>query len=637
MKWHRRWNIHTRTQLISLGPALLLTITLTVFFTLERLKDLRQEITHTGQLIADQLAPATEYGIFSGNKEALQSLMQATLRIPHVQSLEIRDNDGQIIIRLDKASPSQAALERFYAKVTLQQVNLESDFLNTPIQSMDPPPVALGEVMVAMSSSAFSERQQSILLKAIALVLLALVLTYLLAKRLARQLAEPISAMGEAVTSMQKGRYHIHLPLPAQNELGELARHINQLADELEQASQRQQQAINELTNAREDAEQANRTKSDFLAMMSHELRTPMNGVLGMLQLLETTPLTMEQSEYAALATESTEHLLKIINDILDFSRIERGALSLEHITFDLNALVHSTLQAFSLSAKQKGLALRLENTLELDKWQMVGDPTRLRQILVNLLGNAIKFTDTGSIELKTHSEHLDSDLLWVTFSIKDTGIGIEANQLARMFDPFQQADTSISRRYGGTGLGLAIARTLSDCMGGTLSAKSEPGHGSVFTVQIPLHCRPIETIAPTYLEHPQPTIAQGKILLVEDNLINQTVIETMVRSLGYDVVVAHNGALALKVLENDDISLVLMDCHLPVMDGYEATRIIRSNPATADLPVIALTADVMPAEREACMAAGMNEHLGKPFKRAELQQILARWVKVSASAAGKD
>ncbi|RPW08212.1 ATP-binding protein [Pseudomonas aeruginosa] len=632
MSQRHGWDIRTRMLAISLGPALLLALLLTAYFTYSRLQDLRQELTHTGQLIADQLAPAAEYGVIAGNTPVLQKLLQATLDTPHVRFIEVRDRNDNILVYVEQLSgalQNAAPIDIFHSTIQRQRIALASDPLLDGASEGDGQSGEdyLGRVVVGMSNDAFSQRQQEILLKAALLAAFALILTFLVARRLAQRLSAPISTMGQAVEAIQSGDYKTSLPILDDGEIGDLARHINNLASGLDRASREQEQAIGQLISAREEAEQANRAKSDFLAMMSHELRTPMNGVLGMLQLLETTEQTREQAEYTALATESTEHLLKVINDILDFSRIERGALELECIPFNLLELVQGSALVFQHSAQQRGLALELQIQAGLENIEVCGDPTRIRQILVNLLGNALKFTEEGAIHLSLEWQALDHDVLWLTCAVHDSGIGISPERLEHMFDAFQQADSSISRRYGGTGLGLAIARTLAERMGGTLQAESKEGSGSTFTLEIPLPFQQSPAHRQQAAGDAAPIAAGQEILLVEDNPVNQTVIEAMLRSLGYRVTLVADGIQAVRSAERQRYDAILMDCRLPVLDGYSATREIRAQENGRRVPIIALTANALQGDRENCLQAGMNDYLAKPFKRAELQRILQRWI----------
>ncbi|NAT17425.1 hybrid sensor histidine kinase/response regulator [Pseudomonas syringae pv. actinidifoliorum] len=635
----RQWDINTRTQIISLGPALLLTVLLISFFTFVRIQDLRQELNHTGQLIANQLAPAAEPGVTAGDIDGLKSLMSATLSMPSVRYVEIQDASNTVMVYIDQTRENEhqpRQMEIFQAPIRHQRTAAHTAPAARRETQDAASPDYLGRVLVGMSSEAFNRRQQEILLKAGILALCALLFTFLLARRLSLSLSRPISDMGEALKAIQQGHYHTPMPVSDDAELGALARHINSLAENLHRTSLEQQRSVAQLIQTREEAERANRAKSDFLAMMSHELRTPMNGVLGMLQLMETTRMTDEQSEYATLATESTEHLLKVINDILDFSRIERDALQMEGIAFNLAELVSASTHAFNHSALQRKLLLELHVQPGLETLTVIGDPTRIRQILVNLIGNALKFTEEGKVCVEADWAMLNDEQLRFTCKVHDSGIGIDAERLESMFDAFKQADSSISRRYGGTGLGLPIARKLAERMGGTLCAESVEGAGSAFTLQIAL---PVSRhVSVDVVPPPSALDAHGKersILLVEDNPVNRTVVQAMLHNLGCKVDVAVDGVEAVMKAGAGNYALILMDCRLPVMDGYEATRKIRQLSGLERIPIIALTANALQGDRDACLQAGMDDYLPKPFKHADLQQVLQRWLSFQAPATG--
>ncbi|HQF55028.1 MAG TPA: ATP-binding protein [Fibrobacteria bacterium] len=380
-----------------------------------------------------------------------------------------------------------------------------------------------------------------------------------------------------------------------------------------------------ELRRAKDAAEGANRAKSDFLATISHEIRTPMNAVIGMIQMALNGEMKQVQKDRLDKAHGAAKALLSILNDILDFSKIEAGALILDETEFDPAEVVHGVADLFESLVLSKGLRFEVDCAPELPV-RIVGDPLRLRQILANLLGNAAKFTHQGSIRLEAFVEKETGDDAILRFTVRDSGIGILPQDAERLFQPFVQAEHGTTRQFGGTGLGLSISRTLVERMGGRIEVGGSPGTGAVFSFTIA--CRVRQGSAASQmevgLEKPShPCGKAGRILLVEDNPLNQEVGKGLLEFAGYAVEVAENGQVGLDMLSVRPFDLVLMDLHMPVMGGLEATRRLRFIPECATLPVIALTADMLPGVAEECLAAGMDSFVGKPFDpKALLEKI---------------
>jgi signal transduction histidine kinase/CheY-like chemotaxis protein len=483
--------------------------------------------------------------------------------------------------------------------------------------------------------------------KTILLCVAVLLIAGAVAKFTNRVLGRPLEYLRRGIEDVSEGRLsRIHVS-PTGDEIEFLGRQFNAMIEALERSRaevRRYQESLEErirertaaLEKATEQALAASKAKSEFLANMSHELRTPMTGVLGMIDIVLDGRLDSEQREQLLTAKNCAVSLLALLNDILDLSKIEAGRMILEEVPFDLKQAIGESVEAVRPRAHAKQLELRTQIEPEAPSW-IVGDPLRWRQILQNLLGNAVKFTLAGWVEVRVKVAARPE---WpaLVVEVADSGVGIPPEKLEAIFDEFTQADGSISRRFGGTGLGLAITKKLVTMMGGEITVTSTPGQGSTFRVTVP--CRPV-----SLLRRPEPGRGEGAsrgsaepetpratVLIAEDNPVNQKIVAAILRRHGYRVETANHGAEALEILSRVPIDLALMDVQMPVIDGLEATRRIRSDPRWKDLPVIALTAHAMAGDRDRCLAAGMNDYITKPVNRSQLVAVVERYLAKAAS-----
>jgi signal transduction histidine kinase len=460
-----------------------------------------------------------------------------------------------------------------------------------------------------------------------------------------------------AISLTEKWRLYQHAKL----RLEDLEKMVHERTLVLEATNSKLANANQQLVVATEKTQKmaeaalvANKTKSEFLANMSHEIRTPMNGVIGMVDLLLESELTTQQNEFCNIIQTSAEALLCIINDILDFSKIEAGKLSFEKVDFDLDEIIKGAVELLVPRAREKGLDLGYL-VRQGTRTRLVGDPTRIRQVLLNLLGNAIKFTERGRVFLEVSQLDEIEEEVQVRFAVTDTGIGISEASQQKLFQSFTQADSSTTRRFGGTGLGLAICRKLVDLMGGSIQVTSSPGNGSTFWFTAKLGKQKSAGLSVTETaasgsasvampksseinpKEVPPATPNSRILLAEDNPVNQLVAIKQLKRLGYDVDVAANGIEAVEAYRQQKYRIIFMDCQMPEMDGYEASRKIRELEAEQNLTparIIAMTANAMQGDRELCLATGMNDYLAKPVDLNHLKAALNKAEEYTAVSA---
>jgi signal transduction histidine kinase/CheY-like chemotaxis protein len=544
----------------------------------------------------------------------------------------IVDGIGQVIAHpikeWEKASKDLSGIEIVQAMIrgeTGVQEFYSPAFSGNMIAGFATVPESGWGVMVPQPIAELRERAREINSRASVVSAIALAAAVLLSWVLAWLIARPIRSVASTADAILAGDETAEVAIFS----GLVPREIRLLGSAFNTMVQGLRRRNAETRLALEHADLSNRAKSQFLANMSHEIRTPLNGMLGMAELLRQTSLTPTQQHYTDTMARSGSVLISLVNDVLDLSKIEAGMLELDLARFDLMAVVQDTVELFAEAAKAKGLAL--ETSLPASpELALIGDPLRLRQILVNLLGNAIKFTRAGTIRLAVATQASDdAGTLRIRFDVSDTGIGIAPEKLSMIFDAFTQADGSTTREYGGTGLGLSIARQICAAMAGEITAQSEPGKGSVFTVVIPFR-KAEGQVATVSVPAAMDGDRRIRVLLAEDNAMNMEVARALLQNLGCDVTVAADGIELVEIYKAQSFDLAFVDLQMPRMDGLAAVREIRQYEKTAGIhtPIVACSAHALPGDRAKSLAAGMDDHVTKPITRAVLAAAVENWVR---------
>jgi signal transduction histidine kinase/HPt (histidine-containing phosphotransfer) domain-containing protein/ActR/RegA family two-component response regulator len=639
-----RWLLPTpsiRNKLVLLSFSLLLVVIglvfLLVFHQQKRLLQTQLAESMTAQ--ARLLATNTQAAIAFLDRLEAERLLSSLVVNPAVDVGVAVLADGTVLARYRRDPNSDHKVPSGKESIEFTDQHL---IIREPIQLAGQETIA-GRIELLVSLEQYRQTMHRAIAETSALLLIALFVSLALTRYVVGKLTRPLENLDQLVKRVSsQASLDQRVSIDSHDEIGRLGQGFNRMLDtlqgrdhELSRYRASLERMVDERTRALQDAiaeaRHANLAKSDFLARMSHEIRTPMHAVIGLSRMVLETPLAPQQREHLEQVMQSSDALLGIINDILDYSKIEAGGLELEKSPFALSQVLQSVGNLFNAKAQSQGISLRFICANDVPS-TLIGDSLRLGQILINLVGNAIKFTQQGEIEVSIKLESLLPDNhLRLAFAVRDTGIGIPQQQQATLFAPFTQADSSITRRFGGTGLGLTICRQLVELMDGSIRLQSASGQGSTFSFTACFQRASSIDHSPIGSEIAKPVAlprwSGERILLVEDIPINRTIAVALLQKVGLSIEIASNGQEALDRLEKENFQLVLMDIQMPVMDGLTATRRIRADSRWQALPIIAMTAHATSEDQEQTRQAGMNEHLTKPIQPALLYATLARWL----------
>ncbi|EIF41416.1 putative sensor/response regulator hybrid [gamma proteobacterium BDW918] len=609
-----------------LSPALILFLALFGYSLFARLNDAVQSQNELATRIAENIASVSELAIISGSDAQLLDIMASALD-SDITSITIFNAESGHHLILNNSQSNSIDHNEITVPIIQHSIPLADSITGENISEVEEK--TIGTVSIKQSRDKLLKLQRQIIKVSSFIAFISILVCICFAWFISRRFSQPLAEIISLTKNITAGNFYKQIRNIKPGELGELQSHVNNMARSIEKQQQELKDNLQNLLQAKEEADKANLAKSQFLATMTHELRTPLNGALGMMQLLSNTQLNAEQNHYLLIARESSELLLNIVNNILDFSEIEKGELQLQEKYFDINAIFDNLLTPLSYEAKKKGLEFTAHIDPQLKDINVLGDDVRIRQILLNLVANAVKFTPQGSVTIALNALQLTGKQATLELKVTDTGIGISEKDQQIIFDSFRQADGSHRRKYGGSGLGLAIVRRLCDLMNADISLTSIENKGSAFTIR--WSC-PYQISSD--LEHhtlQEETLLAGKtVLIVEDNPINQLLVSKILRRWGMTTVTTDNGAEALIAIEKQHFDIILMDLQMPVMDGFEATQAIRRHAQYRHTPIIALTANNFKDDSDYCFRVGMNDFLSKPVSLTNLKEKIRFWLSKS-------
>ena len=635
MRFKRHLNsIHTRLLVTGLIPLTLLSLVLGWYMISSQRAELLDNLHNTGRVVANQIASNAEFALYSVNQDMLEALGYAVLDVPSVSGVvfyNVKDNKSFVIGEMDlspQALPDtltrgQPLLKDgnwyFYSTIVIQ-LNTVNDYEESARAETE----TLGWVVLAFNDQALLQKQQDAIFAALLVISMALLMSAWLSMRIGRSISRPLDDLTQVVELMEAGNL---VSLSADDgplELRKLAYGIDQLATSVRQSNERMQSEIARATAQLQitliELEEAMEAQDQFLARMSHELRTPLTAVIGFSKLLSSESDDSKRDEHRLVIERSSTMLLTMIDDILEFSKAHSGGFTLENINFDLIEWVADLIAIHRPLAEEKHLEFSYEVDLDVPT-KLSGDPVRLAQIMSNLISNAIKFTDSGFVSVKISCLSIEAGAVNLQCLVADSGKGIAQDKIGSLFDPFVQEDTSINRRFGGTGLGLSISQRLAQRMGGDVSIDSSEAKGSNISFTCCLAAADADQEAAVeagQLAISQQVLSGLTILLAEDNLFNQKLIVRLLKGYGATCMVANNGLEAIEIADKLHVDLVLMDLHMPLVDGVTACEVIMQQSGESP-PIIGLTADITQAEQQRMLSAGALTVELKPINEIEL------------------